>query len=340
MFLTTVSDHAQVTPDMHIYKKLEPAQQKHKGGATGNYSHAEGYCTLASGLYSHAEGEATTASGPRALAIGHNTVASGANSYAGGNLTKATAENTFAFGVGTTADQINMTALGIKNAPTKDGDLLVVGNARTIDENASTILEVNREHVNIFDYPLNIKRADPAADPYLQTELRYDGIKANKGEFIGLGAGVYINANTDPNKIELSGLDGNTNTKTLTVRDYANVAGQLTAGSVNTAGQLSASSVKVSSGNISTKTLNVNDSAIIPELYAKNIYAEDRTTGKISVSGLLESNLRLSAPEVNATAFITIGANNSVQILPHSGTYKVTRYFKTEMTKNGTSDGI
>jgi len=57
--------------------------------ATGNYSLAEGYDTLAKGTYSHAEGYRTIASGITSHAEGDNTEANGLASHAEGSYTKA-----------------------------------------------------------------------------------------------------------------------------------------------------------------------------------------------------------------------------------------------------------
>ena len=58
-------------------------------GATGNYSLATGYITIASGIYSTAMGEGTTANGNRTLASGYFTIANGNRSTAMGNYTTA-----------------------------------------------------------------------------------------------------------------------------------------------------------------------------------------------------------------------------------------------------------
>lgn len=57
--------------------------------ASGKYSHAQGFSTIASGDYSHAEGQLTTASGLNAHAEGQGTGATGNHSHAEGNLTTA-----------------------------------------------------------------------------------------------------------------------------------------------------------------------------------------------------------------------------------------------------------
>lgn len=57
--------------------------------ATGHYSHAEGYNTMASGSYSHAEGRNTCAIGSYSHAEGYGAVASGVYSHAAGVETTA-----------------------------------------------------------------------------------------------------------------------------------------------------------------------------------------------------------------------------------------------------------
>ena len=66
--------------------------------AGGNYSHAEGFGTLASQIYSHAEGYLTTGSGQASHAEGYGTLASQIYSHAEGYLTTGSGEASHAEG--------------------------------------------------------------------------------------------------------------------------------------------------------------------------------------------------------------------------------------------------
>ena len=81
--------------------------------ASGDYSHAEGYFTIASGSYgSHAEGYFTTASGNNSHAEGDSTTTSGESSHAEGLGTTASSDNSHAEGKNTTASNNNSHAEG------------------------------------------------------------------------------------------------------------------------------------------------------------------------------------------------------------------------------------
>ena len=71
--------------------------------ASGNYSHAEGYGTIASGQWSHSENAFNTADGEAAHAEGYQTEAHGADSHSEGQYTKARSHASHAEGVSTTA---------------------------------------------------------------------------------------------------------------------------------------------------------------------------------------------------------------------------------------------
>jgi hypothetical protein len=91
------------------YQTIASGRTSHAEGsgstAQGNYSHAEGYLTLASGEASHAEGYYSRAIGPNAAhAEGYSTTASGIGGpHAEGNNTKALGQNAHAEGYYTTA---------------------------------------------------------------------------------------------------------------------------------------------------------------------------------------------------------------------------------------------
>ncbi len=72
-------------------------------GANGDYSHAEGYATIANGEASHAEGYYTRADGQASHAEGYNTTASGIYSHAEGYNTQAIGNYSHAEGYNTRA---------------------------------------------------------------------------------------------------------------------------------------------------------------------------------------------------------------------------------------------
>ena len=71
--------------------------------ASGNYSYAEGYATIATDYTSHAEGSYTIASGISSHAEGSQTMATGFTSHAEGNLTIAGGDSSHAEGEQTIA---------------------------------------------------------------------------------------------------------------------------------------------------------------------------------------------------------------------------------------------
>lgn len=90
--------------------------------ATNEYSHAEGYSTLASGGVSHAEGFQTIASGEPSHAEGYSTIASGnSGSHAEGRSTVASGQASHAEGRDTTASGFASHAEGIGNVASGEG---------------------------------------------------------------------------------------------------------------------------------------------------------------------------------------------------------------------------
>ena len=79
------------------------SQNRKANSNIGEYSHAEGYDTIASGKRSHAEGSNTIAQGSDSHAEGHYTTAIGLCSHAEGNGTNASGGSSHAEGNGTTA---------------------------------------------------------------------------------------------------------------------------------------------------------------------------------------------------------------------------------------------
>ena len=90
------------------YMTLASGYSSHAEGqntiASGSSSHAEGQSTTANGSYSHAEGYTTTASGEYSHAEGERTIASGSSSHAEGQRTIASGSSSHAEGNGTIAN--------------------------------------------------------------------------------------------------------------------------------------------------------------------------------------------------------------------------------------------
>lgn len=81
-------------------------------GASGNYSHAEGYYTIASGRYSHTEGQNTVAHGSHSHVEGFYAIASGNYSHAEGEGSVASGDCSHAEGNSSTASDASSHAEG------------------------------------------------------------------------------------------------------------------------------------------------------------------------------------------------------------------------------------
>ena len=103
------------------YTTIASGARSHAEGyrtrATGSNSHAEGGGTTASGERSHAEGSDTTASSLGTHAEGRNTTASGAYAHSEGLDTVATGEASHAEGIGTKASRMHQHVQGKYNIP-------------------------------------------------------------------------------------------------------------------------------------------------------------------------------------------------------------------------------
>jgi hypothetical protein len=134
--------------------------------AIGDYSHAEGYDTIAYGNYSHAEGELTVANAEGAHAEGYSTLAdgdfshtegyfttaSGDYSHAEGNNTVASGSYSHAEGIGTIASGSGQLAAGRYNTHNNVDSLVVIGNG-TDDANRSDLALFNSQSI-IFNQPV------------------------------------------------------------------------------------------------------------------------------------------------------------------------------------------
>ena len=98
------------------YNTLAGGDLSHAEGyntiAGGAHSHAEGSVTQAIGSHSHAEGYVTLASGNSSHAEGNNTIAGGSYSHAEGSMTIASGDSSHTEGVGTRAIGDNSHAEG------------------------------------------------------------------------------------------------------------------------------------------------------------------------------------------------------------------------------------
>jgi hypothetical protein len=111
-------------------------------GATGSYSFATGYQTIAFGFFSTAIGEETEASGNRTLASGYQTIASGNRSTAIGNTTTSSGYSSTAMGNGSIASGTNSTAMG--NGTTASGtNSIAMGNSTTASGATSAAMGIN-----------------------------------------------------------------------------------------------------------------------------------------------------------------------------------------------------
>ena len=113
--------------------------------ATGDYSVAEGWNSLASGDYSHSEGNITTASGDASHSEGSGTLAIGVGGHAEGNFTTARGDNSHTEGYNTTATGLNAHA---------EGWMTKASGAQSHAEGVNTLAQGDNSHVgggaNIF----------------------------------------------------------------------------------------------------------------------------------------------------------------------------------------------
>lgn len=100
--------------------------------ASGSYTHAEGYHTIAAGDYSHAEGESTTAFTQSSHAEGCHTTASASYAHAEGYYTNASGGSSHAEGIETNAYGRASHAEGIGTGANADAQH-VFGTYNTID---------------------------------------------------------------------------------------------------------------------------------------------------------------------------------------------------------------
>jgi hypothetical protein len=94
-------------------------------GATGNYSTAMGFFTMASGDYSTAMGESSTASGDFSTAMGEASTASGDTSTAMGIYTRASGSTSTSMGLFTIASGDSSTAMGDSTTASDYGSLVI-----------------------------------------------------------------------------------------------------------------------------------------------------------------------------------------------------------------------
>ena len=155
--------------------------------ASGDYSHAEGYGTIASNKYSHAEGYATTASGWSSHAEGSHAEASGDLSHAEGSNTKAIGKGSHVEGELTEASGKYSHAEGLFTKASSDYQHV---------EGTGNIVDTQGKYVHIVGNGSNSRRSNAHT-------LDWDGNAWFAGEV----------------KVGGTGKD-NTNAKTLTTKDY------------------------------------------------------------------------------------------------------------------------
>ena len=159
--------------------------------ATGDYSHAEGYCTIASGTEAHAEGHGTTASGYGSHAEGQATSATGNRSHAEGSWTIASGKYQHVQGkynindVDTDGNPLNTYAHIVGNGDSDNAR----SNAHTLDWNGNA------------EYQGDVKaNACGGENPISLVEL-YNELQAVKAELATLKATYAELTETDANAL-------------------------------------------------------------------------------------------------------------------------------------------
>jgi hypothetical protein len=99
-------------------------------GAVGQYSHAEGYHTLAKGDISHAEGKFTFAEGAHSHAEGYNTLALGVDSHSEGLRNSAIGQASHTEGMRNVAEGKGSHIEGLKNHTSSDAEYSHVEGSR------------------------------------------------------------------------------------------------------------------------------------------------------------------------------------------------------------------
>jgi hypothetical protein len=108
-------------------------------GATGNYSTAMGFFTMASGDYSTAMGESSTASGDFSTAMGSYTTASGFSSTAMGEASTASGDTSTAMGIYTRASGSTSTSMGLFTIASGDSST-AMGDSTTASDYGSLVI--------------------------------------------------------------------------------------------------------------------------------------------------------------------------------------------------------
>ena len=120
--------------------------------ASGSYSHAEGENTLASGSYSHAEGDGTVAIGLGAHSEGSVTIAQGDFSHAEGTGSIAYGTYSHAEGISTIASGSGQLAVGQYNTHNNTDSLVVIGNG--VDDSTRSDLALFNSTSITFNAPV------------------------------------------------------------------------------------------------------------------------------------------------------------------------------------------
>ena len=147
-------------------------------GATGDYSHAEGYNATASGVASHAEGYNATASGGGTHAEGFYATASGHYSHAEGWRTRASGQSSHAEGLYTIAQNDAMHAAGKYNVGTSTLTIHETGIGTAINDRRNAF-EIHTDgrliapEYNVCDVPDNEKNLVTYEYLIKYTEISY-----------------------------------------------------------------------------------------------------------------------------------------------------------------------
>jgi hypothetical protein len=261
-------------------------------GATGSYSFATGYITIAFGDFSTAIGEETEASGNRTLASGYQTIASGNRSTAIGNTTTSSGYSSTAMGNGTTASGNSSTAMG--NGTTASGpNSIAMGNGTTASGDASAAMGINTTAFG--DYSRAIGNGTTASD------------------FVSLVIGQH-------------NLSGSTITNSATSFNTANTAfviGNGTSSSKSDAFKVLFNGNTTATGSV-TATSFIGDGSQLSGIGILSAVTENNQTGaRLSISNASNhGNIGSEALDLSysSSASTTLGATGDSSIAMGSGT--------------------
>jgi hypothetical protein len=152
-------------------------------GATGNYSFAAGYSTLASGFSSIAIGNEAQAQGNYSTALGYGTIASGERSTALGSITNASGDYSTVMGGNTAASGDYSTAMGYGSIASGNSST-ALGNSTTATGEQSTAIGTYTTASGIISTAMGYSSS---ASGYISTAFGQSTL-ANKDTSTAMGA--------------------------------------------------------------------------------------------------------------------------------------------------------